>query len=67
MSVNPSQLKSEGGSIINALSDAQIVRFEIVGGMLHVEECCDGYFGAFLSNLQLEKLIEELKALHDQI
>lgn len=67
MSVNPSQLESGDGSIIKALSDSQIVGFEIQDGMLHVEECCDGYFGALLSKLQLEKLIDELQAFHDQL
>lgn len=67
MSVNPSNLESGDGSIIAALSKAQIVGFEIVEGMVHVEECCDGYFGAFLSKDQLERLIEELKSLHDQM
>lgn len=67
MSVNPKRLQEGNGSILHALCDAQVVDFEIREGMLHVEECCDNYYGVLLSKAQLEKLIAELQEIHRRI
>lgn len=67
MSVNPSMLECVEDSVLKALEKESIVSFHVEGDVVHVGECCDGYFGAFLSKSLLEKLITELQDLHDKL
>lgn len=58
-------LEEKNPTIIGSLLDARIVDFEVTTKGCRVMEACDNYFGATLSPWQLDRLIDELKAIRN--
>ena len=60
-------LEEKKHTILDCLSDKNIVLFELTESGLIIVEACDCYYGATLSANQLDRLIEELKALRKKL
>ena len=53
-------------SVLEKLKGSGVVSFEVVDGMVRVEEQCDLHFSCLLSKEEISELIDELWLLHKE-